>query len=111
MFEFGVNFEIHVGIEPAKLVMTFGIGNLSLDVVGFLVSQIDDSAGDGILIFVHHVSVNRTQLRTVAAVLRANGNSGKNKHHKDKRYRRRNPSRSQLDSPSYDSSGNRGIAP
>lgn len=110
-FELGVNLEIVVRIEAGKLVVALGIRNLGPNVVGFLVVQVDDSIRYGILVFVHHASVNRPQLGTVTIVLGANRNSGEDKHGQEKRYRRRNPSGSQLGSPWCDSFGNRSITP
>jgi hypothetical protein len=91
--------------------LALGIGDLSADVVVFFISEINDSVGDGVLVFIHYHSMNRAQLGTVAVILRVDGRdgcSGENKHNEKKRYRRRDASGFQLRSPSTDSSGKQG---
>jgi hypothetical protein len=112
VFVFSVDFEIRVGIEAGKMVLALGVGNLSADVVVFLVLKINHSVGDGVLVFIHHYSVNGAQLGAVAVILRVDGgdrSSGKDKNNEDQRYRRRDTSGSQLGPPSTDSSGKWGL--
>lgn len=68
---FGVDFEIHVGIEPGKAVGAVRFGNIGADGVRLLVVEIDDSIGDGIVVLVEDAAMDRAQLR--AAFLSASG--------------------------------------
>src|SRR5579863_789003 len=94
LFVLGVDFEIHVGIETGELIVTLRIGNLRADVVGLLVSQVNDAVDDGVLTLVEDVALDGAQLRAVTLALGAHGNAGENQNSKNKGYRGSNPRRS-----------------
>lgn len=78
MLEFGVDFEVRVGIESGELVVPLRVGDVRLDIIGFFVVQVDDTVGDGILAFVDDVAMNATQLGAITLILGVDGNAGKN---------------------------------
>jgi len=55
----GMEFVIHVGVEPAEAIVTGFVGDIGFHGLRFHVLEIHNAGGDGIFVLINHAAVQR----------------------------------------------------